>query len=603
PDRLQEELIRLNFKTALPELEVSASVAGLEEELEHFIDEVNAVGLYQLPLQSKTLTLAKQQKNLEQIISQLERTLTGLADYDDFYAWQRNWFSLAEPARKVLSALIRVRPKHWEAAFGSWYFNECLVQNYQPLASLPSDSLQQFADDYALTSAQTPLVIRKTWESLRDAGARELRPLSRTWPEQAPDNFLAGQFAQAGSALTRFLPVWLVTPAVGAQLAPYFDQVLVVDAHTLGGDAAAWLHEARQVVLFSNQDHLTAQGSLVAQCERGDIPVAQLQESHRLPLLPRMAAGEVTVTYEQVEGRFLEDHLQNEVEAQAILRWLNQVEKMPNRTFPSVGILTATPAQRNLILQYFHTIKAKKQPGAEIIQQLERNGMQVLTWTEAVGQKFDQVVLSTVFGMIDAEGHLPADLPAWLSRARLEAAFSSVQQSLHLVTSVPEDELQAWLEQPTSGDGQWLALFLLAAEARATGQEAVLQQMQAAFPELQPPPLETPDSLPREVAHRLMDLLPGWSWEWKAPGPGKLPLLQFHNPEGQTALLLVDGFLAQSTYTHYSWEWNHRQALEREGYYLLSIQSEAWWKASGQEALRLSGALRGMATVATEEEE
>lgn len=592
-ENLQEELIRLNFKTAHPELSVSATIEPLEQELEQFIDEVNAVGLYQLPVRSKTLTLAKQQKNLEEIIERLERTIGGLQDFDDFYAWQRNWFSLPELSRKALTAILRVRPKDWESAFGSWYFNECLVQHYQPLATLASGSRRQYAEGYALASAQLPVVIRKAWESRRDAAARELRAESKTWPEQATPDFLASLFKRWAASVAQFLPIWLVTPAIAADLVDYFDQVLVIDAHALGVEESAWMHRAQQLLLFANHRQMTDAATLVRQCLRGDIPVATLRESHRPPLLPRLLSDELAVSFAQVEGRYDASAETNEVEAQAILRWLNQVEKMPNRTYPRVGVLVATAAQRNLVLQYFHTIKSKKQPGAELIQQLERNGLQVLVFQEAIGLKFDLVLMATVLGAVDAEGRLPGGIPAWLDPPELEAAFSSVQQALHVITSLPADELTAWLDWEDQPGARLLAGFLLAAEAQAERRFAMVQKLLVEYPDFSLPNQESPESLPREVAYRLGALLPGWRWEWKAPRPGNLPLLHFYSPQEKCVLLLVDDFIAQAPYTHYSWEWNHRQSLKNQGYRLLSIQSEAWWKTPAQEAVRLANAMQG----------
>jgi len=49
---------------------------------------------------------------------------------------------------------------------------------------------------------------------------------------------------------------------------------------------------------------------------------------------------------ENLEGRFHELESTNDVEAQHIIRLLNQVKQTPQRVFPSVGIVAFTKEQR-----------------------------------------------------------------------------------------------------------------------------------------------------------------------------------------------------------------------------------------------------------------
>ncbi|MEM1216834.1 MAG: hypothetical protein AAGJ82_14165, partial [Bacteroidota bacterium] len=167
PKQLQEELVRLNQKTALPELELTQDIAHLEQQLEEFIDEWNALGLYQLPLAFQSLTLARQQKYLEDRVDELERTREGLLDYEPFYAWQRNWFSLPELARKSIQALLRSRPKDWAAAFSSWYFNECLQKYYHPVPATEERAALTYHHRASRLREWLPEVIRYQWHQRR----------------------------------------------------------------------------------------------------------------------------------------------------------------------------------------------------------------------------------------------------------------------------------------------------------------------------------------------------------------------------------------------------------------------------------------------------
>ena len=60
---------------------------------------------------------------------------------------------------------------------------------------------------------------------------------------------------------------------------------------------------------------------------------------------------------ECLEGRFHEIDATNDVEAQQVIRELNQIKQTPQRVYPTVGIVAFTLEQRDLISAYILKLK------------------------------------------------------------------------------------------------------------------------------------------------------------------------------------------------------------------------------------------------------
>lgn len=587
-EQVKEELIRLNHKTALPSLAASKGIEELEQELEVFIDEVNAVGLYQLPFQSKTLTLNRQQKYLEEIIEQLEKTHDGLTNYSSYYHWQRNWFALPELSRKVIAALIKTRPSDWEAAFSSWYFNECLSLNYAPTFAASTANDQLFSATYRQLQSRLPAWLRFRWYPKKAKAAGQLRFWARN--ENTSQDWQAF-WREKASSLTAFAPVFLTTPDLAGELAPYFSLVLLEDGHQLTQtETEMVLAGAPQALVVADPGQDGGEtGAVSTVLSRGNMPTLTLAQAYTPSYVGRLFQDPSVGHYYQLDGRFSPETRTNEAEAQEIIRLLNTIKATPQRTFPRVGVACLTAEQRNLILSYFYRIKKNRQAGFDTIQQLERNGLEVFDSQELTGTAFDIVIVSGVYGPVNIENHLTDQLKALNRRSalaglrRLSHRFS---QQIHIVSSLPQDELQTRLLWEDCPGEQALARLFLACWWAQQGEIDRLADLEKQINQRPQPPHDG-DSLAREMFYRLGEQLPAWDWRFDFVRDFQVPLLQAVSPRGKITLLLPDGFLAQSLYTQPSWELDRQEKLRLLGYQLVSFATDDLWKDPARTCLRI----------------
>lgn len=608
-DTIHNETIRLNHKTALPELAATAGIETIEQDLEVFVDEVNACGLYQLPLQANTLTLARQQKHLEEIIEQLERTRDGLLQqYPIFHQWQRNWFSMSENTRKTIQALLRARPRDWAAAFSSWYFNECLQQRYSPFPAMTRKQKQTFANDARNLRSLWPLVILKDWDAKRRQAQSTLKNAQRQWPDS-----LAAAMAEQGAAVAQFKPLALATPELAAALAGHYDVVIYDQAQCLtAADVAPSLPQAPQAIVLSDaaQRGLLPDGWPLALATT-DIHHHLLDDDPQLPLATYWQQHGTTVHFYQVDGRYDEAQQINDVEVQEVVKWLNTIQKTPNNTYPRVGVLAWTPQQRDHIQQYLYRIKRDRSPGAELVQQLERNGLQILSGSDALSQSFDIVLVSPVLGTVNYQGHLPAGMAALN-----EAAAVSRQQSwqgvlqqakaLHVLNSLPPDELEVrlhWADRP--GEQHW-ARWILTAQAYAVHDTIRLAQL-AAQQTVRTTELPTDYVLHQELIQRLEGHLTGWQWRVGAVEQLAGSYLVAQSPENRPIVIVPDDFLSEQMSTTIEWETALQDRLAAWGYQWVGFSSEHLWKDPARTCHRLAAELEGLRAtvpqVSLEEEE
>ncbi|MEZ4986281.1 MAG: hypothetical protein R2795_14780 [Saprospiraceae bacterium] len=595
-DAIQQEMVRLNHKTALPELEASATIEALEQDMDMFLDEVNASGLYQLPLQSNTLTLARQQRHLDEVTEQLERTRDGVnQQYAAFHAWQRNWFSMAEATRKTIQAIIRARPASWEHAFSTWYFHECLQKHYLPFPTMTRREMQEHSDNTKQLYASWPSALWHQWEPRQKAGFGALKPLLKHWPENVA---VMAQVAQ--TALAAFKPITFCTPELAMGIAEAFDVVVLEHAQSMTPREIDYLanHKGRVVIGSDALQTGLMTANLIEHLAAKGFHTSYLSEEQNGSLVRNWQSRQSELRFLQVDGRMDADAMTNEVEVHELIRLLNTIEPNQSRTYPSVGILAWSWQQRDLILQNLYRIKKERGPGADLVQQLERNGLQVLYGADMAAQRFNVVIVSPVLGTMDANGHLP-DMKALVNQPEALAKMDMMIQCLGaagkvvVLNSIPEEELRVRLDWTDSPGERYLAWTLLSAKAIAEGNTELTQQITAFW---QAPATE--DESPRfePLVKRLNGFLQGWQWQVRwIPAVGQ-SLLVAIAPNHTTIALLPDGFVSPDTHTTVAWEHLLQQRLQQAGYRVLPWSSEQMWKDPARTAHHLAAQLQGLAS-------
>ncbi len=613
PALVQDEVQRLNAKNAQEGLGLNEQMQELEYGLDQLVEELNVVRLYQEPFENKMLTIPKRQKYLEEIIEQLENTRLYLREYDVFYAWQHHWLKLPENATKIIRALVKVKPNDWMQAFESWYLQNCLNLYGNDALTVEEKAIPDFAKSYEQLKKLLPGQIGQRVREGREVAWRNLKNTDRTafnllfdkkMPALPKNKTLPELLAPAIEAVTATFPIVLATPyAVLSALpfaAQYFDYVLFEEAQYLAEpEFLSIMPLAKKAVFLEEAGQLPslAISPVSAWATTQKISTFALHHSYQqYPGNILQINGAVTPTFdlhfEQVDGRYDEQKGTNEEEAQHIITLLNEVKPTSQRTFPTVGIVCFTVAQRDLIASYLLKIKQKWSFGAEKIQQLERNGLGVFYLDELRGQHFDVLMVSTTYGIKNAKGELTeqvAQLNTSETLAHLQLLLSRPLHTLFIANSIPQVDLQNWLHLPRQAGYFLIANYLNFNKDRQKTAADTKQRIHDW--------LEITASAPdeyvfaQEVAVALQPYLGEERLKVGSTFANRqLPLL-IQNVQDVPSpwLLQPDGFFGQTNATDYVWENTQRLEIVERGLLYQPLWSVNWWKNPRQEARRVAG--------------
>jgi AAA domain/PhoH-like protein len=630
PATVREDIRRLNTKSILFDLDFREQIKDLEYSMDIYLDEFNNTGLYGDAVKSEMLTIPKRQEFLEGMIAQLEETQFYLRDYNDFHIWQKHWLLLSPPAQKVVKALCKVKPKNWVAAFESWYLQHLLQNEYSPNMAWDDESLENWSKSYQELRRILPDQISAHWQHRKNIALRKLKEDS---PESYKNWFgknnrtLSVQrnpvelFSKHIDVLTETLPVLLVTPQVAIDVVRnsnlLFDLVLVDEGHHILKQECYHLFDmGKNIVVFGDakQDMTPFAGDDILEfCKTIQANTITLDYQHQnspeewisfnkiafdtpFKRLPYSNTAKDVTIIANVEGRYNESSLTNEVEARQIIDWLNLIEQTPAKTYPSVGIACATVQQRDLIANQLLKIRQRKAAGHEKIHQLYLNGLGVYQIGELQGQHVDILLLSLTFGIADAKGNLTADFNFWntqLGMNQLHVALTRATQKIYIAHSIPEG-LQTSLSTDASKKGTCIMANLvqfatqiqegdhLAADAQLLKMKNTLAYPDNTYPS---------NIFMEEVEIALQPYFEPGRIVRNATVKGVTVPLLIHGTEESPRqnILLFDGVLAKSALPSYEWEEKLKQYCTKNQIEYVPTLSVQWWKAPKQEARKLAG--------------
>ncbi|MCB0631395.1 MAG: hypothetical protein R2824_29470 [Saprospiraceae bacterium] len=574
---VQDELIRLSSKTVHADLAGYQVVGELEEALDLLISRINDSGLLQLPLENKTLTVPRRQRYLEEIIEKLDRIRFNMRDFDRFYQWQRHWFGLPGEARRIISALVKVKPNDWAAAFSSWYLHHRLLQTADSdLAEILPDlaelvePLQLWRKKLIDQISDVCMDRRNDWlQKLKKEDKKRYEQLVQKKGKELPDDpkvlkKTVSHFFPALITSPYFLDDYLVEGEV-------YDRIFIDEAHILNADLLEVLKtKAERTVVFLHPD--MAGQEMMNRIRRLGWPVTELQGNYR-HVLPEEQVDEVG-------GRYNPRLQINDEEARKLLSLLNIIEETPQRTLPRVAIVCLTRSQRNLMVQYMDRIKKHRMSGVEKIQQLERNGMGVYVPDELPGLHVDMVILSCTFAPENVKDKVTLDLElldTQYAPGLVELLRSRASRQIMVLHSIPENELKKLNRERSDGNGLELARWLLSI---GTGD---------ATHHIQPSEESQIHPLAQEIAWHIADQVRTDRLAFNIPfGPANIPMTVSPLRSGAARAVLLNGFLSETSAAAYEWELTQQQALRKAGYDLQPVWSTLWWKRTAQEAAKFS---------------
>lgn len=574
---VQEELIRLNSRTVHTELPEHEVIGELENQLDLLVERLNDSGLLQLPMENKNLTLPKRQRFLEEVMEKLERLRFNMRDFDRFYEWQRYWFGLPAKARRIIAALVKVKPHNWSAAFSSWYLHHQLLQTADPhLPESKKYDLDRFVENLRQWRKQLVDQIFDLWTDHRTEILQKLKKDKRHLYDYLSAKKEQGRSVELNAfreVLSQFFPITMASSFSDYSfLAPEepYDYLLVDEARHIDVDLLTiWSSRARKVVLFQNPAF--GHPELAAWARRQVWPQLSLEANYQ--------AFTAEIAVEEISGRYNARQRINEEEAKAILRLLNTIEEKPQRTLPKVGIVCFTRAQRNLMIQYLSQIKRQRLPGVEKIQQLERNGLGVYVPDELYGLQLDLLLLSCTFGRTGAGDQLTLAIQSLDEQlpGMVELLSTRFRQRAALIHSIPEQDLQRMAGDPSDDNTSELARWILRIRDDDKRSKPATEHKTQVHP------------LAAEIGWYIADQVRtdrlAYAVSFKQ---AKLPLTVVPVKEKAGLAILLNDFLSETSATSYEWEYEQGRALEKAGYQIHPVWSAGWWKRPEEEAAQLS---------------
>ena len=619
PALVQEDMVRLNNKTLVPSLGFKDQIEELEEALDRLVENINNARIFREPLKSQMLTIPKRQKYLEAIIDRIENIQFNLRDFNDFYSWQRHWLFMSEEARKVVKSLIKVKVHNWEAAFNSWYFNNTLLRHYSPLLPDQEVNLKDIARLIDRAPVELINYIKFYWQQKKEQALKQFKKEEKNLYQQlfgkknqalSTDIRFADWFAGGINVISSIIPVFFTSPSVAAEcfarMTAVFDVVIIDEVQELNQQEGRFLCQLGKRAILSFPD-INTPGEFVQEFIATQENVEFLKEVKRFYPANLFQNPPIDddynqkIHFDQVDGRYDENKKINEVEAQHIIRILNQIQKTPQQTYPKVGIACFTKEQRNLILSYLQEIRKRMNQGGDKIKQLERNGLGVFHIHELYGQHFDVLMVSTTFGPIDLNGTLTGHLSEMnqpQTEKWIKILASRAINEIFFTTSLQEELIDRILSQKIKEGLTYLAAYYkfiqFGAQNQMAKQAAIIADLQQAQFE------ETPfygQTFAEEVAVSIKPYLAGRQIKTNIKEDGQHFPILIESQEEQSAAIVckLDGFWFHRSYTNFKLEFEYDQLLEKSGYRVLSVWSAAWWKSPDEEARKLASAILKLA--------
>lgn len=591
-------------------------IKNIDNSFTQFLEDFNSANLYVNPIERVSYSIADNRKTIQHIREQLEKTNQHFKDFDAFYDWQRFWLNVEDKSQKVITGLIRSDAKNWQNALDSWYFHWVLQGNYQSVmpqehTDVKGKILENAHELSIMLPTQIDLLSNK--RRLEGMRANRRRRLFDKENHKAYSN-LAQLFENEHSTLTEFFPVIMATPTVANQIFNQtdFDCIIFDDAQDIQTEQCGnIITRAGQIYVFGDNFNIYLKdSSLHYQAlqlnEKSHAEISMIHttisggmnalldaiypsESLRMPIL----AHSDFFNLENTMGRYDEASGVNTVEAEHVLMLLNEIKKLPNNRYPSVGILTSTFEQRDLISNMLLKIKQKRSVGVEKILQLERNNFGVFHWSEAIGLHFDTVIVSFTYGIKDTKGKVSKEIQLINDDKGIESLYqmlTSASQKLYWCNSIPQNYFDEFFEAPYAKgtyllsavikyfqalkkDDQTFATTILSNTAHAMG--AVRRYDENPLIE------EIYQQLSKVIDNERLIISP-------SIGSLSVPLMIKPIHDNQPTLILrLDGTFTLPLTPDPVWEHQFIDKIKKEGYELLESWSVNWWRNPQTETTRL----------------
>lgn len=592
-------------------------IKSIDANFTQLIEDFNNAKIYGQAIERQSFSIADNRKTIQSIREQIEKTNQHFKDFGAFHDWQRFWLNLETKSQKVIAGLIHSDASFWINALESWYFHWVLQGNYQSVmpqehTDVKGKILENAHELSLMLPTQIEVVSNKRrLEAMRSNRRRRLFDKEN---HKAYTN-LSQLFDNEHSTLTEFFPIMLSTPTVANQIFNQtdFDCIIFDDAQDIQMEQCGnVISRAGQVYIFGDSYNIHLKDSslhyqALQKSEKSQAEIAMIHttksggmnafldalypsESLRLPILNQSDF----FSLENTMGRYDEGLGVNTVEAEHVLMLLNEIKKLPNNRYPTVGILTSTYEQRDLISNMLLKIKQKRSVGVEKILQLERNNFGVYHWSEAIGLHFDIVIVSFTYGIKDTKGKVSKEIQLINDDKGIETLYqmlTSASQKLYWCNSIPQNYFDEFIEAPYAKGTYLLSALVKYFQAlKKDDQEQAAMILNNSAHAMGAVRRYDENPLVEEIFHQLTQVIDNERIVL-SPSIGSLsvPLMIKPIHDNQPILILrLDGTFTLPLTPDPVWEQQFIEKIKSEGYELIETWSVNWWRNPQTETARLS---------------
>ena len=604
-----------------------AEIAQFDEKLAELLADLNQSEIYTEQFASDNASIVSNLKFINAIHAKLNATEKDLKDFDSFHPWQSFWLTSDAKTKHLVEGAIAAKNDAWEAAFDSWYFDQLLQKNYATNLPQHTDIQADIAKKQNEVLAELASQITAKGHNMRYDVLKNYRKKSERYNavfgknNQKLTTTMSQLFADDFEAVTGCFPLILTTPdnALSILQKQNFDYIVFDDAQQIEQhQCGTLLQNGKQVVVLGDPTEISEkQNSLLYWALQNQFPTAELSMIHttksdamnlfldaiypsdsmRLPVLTDKLQF---IDIVNVMGRFEEHNNVNNAEAEQVLSILNSIEKLPLGKYPSVGIVTATVEQRNLISTILLNLKQKRSAGYDKIMQFERNNLGVYHWSEIEGLKFEIVICSMTFGIKDGRGKLTEEIQTLNSMKGFGYLYQTLTRASHkiyLCNSIPYSYFDEFYESHTAK-----GTFLLSALVKYQNaiqnldyqsQRAILEKVSEGLGSVKN---QQQNILANEIFEALQPKIEGRTLTLM-PQIGSLtvPVVISKKEENEPDIALrIDGTFTLPYTPDAVWEAGFEKQLAEANFRIVDTWSASWWRNKENEIERMLRILEGV---------
>lgn len=622
---LKESVQHISSKTAHKELSFVAHLASIEKAIDQLVKDINEVPLFQEAVQNNGMTLPLKLRQLENLIEQLNYGYYHLQRYEEYFEWRRHWQEMKEVEKKVLEAVLVVRPTDWQKAFKSWYFQNLLEQQ-TALKDLDYDELlKTYLKEYDVLVEQLPDFIRTKWAAdcwlaLQSVVTTEDWNAGAFLEKVATEKDFIDFYQKHSTLIQRFFPIQLMTQEQLALLnntgnLPAWEEVIILGAANLSlQEGSNILSVANKVTVFGtgNQGQYKEQRSFWQLAKKLSDRLLFLKKQHLTSPLPLLHFSNATFHHYlqmptikpedtkalqiiHTKGSYDEKNKINKLEITAILEVLKDLLPAEGKEIPVVGIACATYQQRDQLAAQLLQIQQAGATNSHIIESLNQKGLGVFTYEELIGHHFDLLLVSLTYGITKAN-KVSDDISSYNTPEgyhQLQCLLTADTKAMYVFSSfrIISSQIPQGL---TEGTG--LFLFYNFLEYLVANQNTNRAKMNIILKRLSDNPIGTPiedssKAFNEEVAAYLGEYIDAKRIASNIQiGDHQYPVLI--NPilkRKKPYILLVDSYVKDAETFSFLWQRHQQHILEEQGYHFIQIWSEDWWHNPKEQARQLAG--------------